>query len=56
MDNTKAISSAFEMALRVLLLLSKVKNRSVTIMQICEVDFIAVYAADFGLLDENLHG
>lgn len=56
MDNTKAISSAFEMALRVLLLLSKVKNRSITIMQICEVDFIAVYAADFGLLDENLHG
>ena len=56
MDNTKAISSTFEMALRVLLLLSEVKNRSLTIMQICEIDFISVYAADFGLLDENLHG
>lgn len=56
MDNIKAISSAFETALRVLLLLSEVKNRSLTITQICEIDFISVYAADFGLLDENLHG
>lgn len=54
MDNIKAISSAFETALRVLLLLSEVKNRSLTITQICEIDFISVYAADFGLLDENL--
>ena len=56
MDNIKAISSAFETALRVLLLLSEVKNRSLTITQICEIDFISVYAVDFGLLDENLHG
>lgn len=56
MDNIRAISSAFEMALRILLLLSEVKNRSLTITQICEIDFISVYAADFGLLDENLHG
>ena len=38
MDNIRAISSAFEMALRILLLLSEVKNRSLTITQICEID------------------
>ena len=56
MNNTKAISSTFEMALRILLLLSRVRSHTLNIMQICEIDFIAVYAADFGLLDENLHG
>ena len=56
MNNTKAISSTFEMALRILLLLSRVRSHTLNIMQICEIDFIAVYAAYFGLLDENLHG
>lgn len=56
MNNTKTVSSTFEMALRILLLLSKVKSHMLSIMQICEIDFIAVYAADFDLLDENLHG
>lgn len=56
MNSTKAISSTFEMSLRILLLLSEVKEHTLSIMQMCEIDFIAVYAADFGLLDENLHG
>lgn len=50
------IGSSFEMALRILLILNEVYPVSLDEQQIRAIDFISVYANDFGLLDENLHG
>ncbi len=52
----KAIGSPFELSLRILLMLNELSEFSLERQQIEAIDFIAVYAADFGLLDENLHG
>lgn len=49
------IGSVFEMSLRILLLLNEV-NARLNEDQIGAIDYAAVYAADFGILDENLHG
>ena len=54
--NTSALGSTFEISLRILLLLNEVHGTSLDEQQIGAVDFISVYAADFDLLDENLHG
>ena len=54
--NTSALGSTFEISLRILLLLNEVHGTALDEQQIGAVDFISVYAADFGLLDENLHG
>lgn len=54
--NESAIGSAFEISLRILLMLNELLPSKLDEQQIGEIDFIAVYAADFGLLDENLHG
>lgn len=54
--NTSALGSTFEISLRILLLLNEVRGAALDEQQIGAVDFISVYAADFGLLDENLHG
>lgn len=54
--NESAIGSAFEISLRILLMLNELSPSKLDEQQIGEIDFIAVYAADFGLLDENLHG
>ncbi|BET21092.1 hypothetical protein RGT18_06800 [Solobacterium moorei] len=54
--NESAIGSAFEISLRILLMLNELSPAKLDEQQIGEIDFIAVYAADFGLLDENLHG
>ena len=51
-----AIGSAFEISLRILLMLNQLSPQSLDERQIEMIDFISVYAADFGLLDENLHG
>lgn len=50
------IGTEFESSLRVLLILNELKNLQLDEKQIVCIDFIAIYAADFGLLDENLHG
>lgn len=50
------IGSAFEMSLRILLMLNVLSPTALDEHQIGAIDFISVYAADFGLLDENLHG
>lgn len=50
------IGSEFEIALRILLMLDELVGTDLDEQQIRAADFIAVYAADFGLLDENLHG
>lgn len=50
------LASSFEMSLRILLILDTLSDTKLDEEQITAIDFIAVYAADFGLLDENLHG
>lgn len=54
--NESAIGSTFEISLRILLMLNKLSPMKLDEQQIGAIDFISVYAADFGLLDENLHG
>lgn len=54
--NESAIGSTFEISLRILLMLDCLSPLSFDEQQIEMIDFIAIYAADFGLLDENLHG
>ena len=54
--NTSALGSTFEISLRILLLLNEAHGAALDEQQTGAVDFISVYAADFGLLDENLHG
>ena len=54
--NTSALGSTFEISLRILLLLNEAHGAALDEQQIGAVHFISVYAADFGLLDENLHG
>ena len=54
--SVNALASSFELSLRILLMLDILDDRAVDEEQIAAIDFIAVYAADFGILDENLHG
>lgn len=54
--NGSALGSTFEISLRILLMLNELPNSTLDEQQIGAIDFISVYAADFGLLDENLHG
>ena len=54
--NESAIGSTFEISLRILLMLNELFPMKLDEQQIGAIDFISVYAADFGLLDENLHG
>ena len=54
--NESAIGSTFEISLRILLMLNQLSPQILDERQIEMIDFISVYAADFGLLDENLHG
>lgn len=54
--NISTLGSTFEISLRILLMLNELQGFSFDEQQIGAVDFISVYAADFGLLDENLHG
>ena len=54
--NATVLGSTFESSLRILLLLNEAHGAALDEQQIGAIDFISVYAADFGLLDENLHG
>lgn len=54
--NEAALGSTFEISLRILLMLNELSIWALDEQQIGAIDFISVYAADFGLLDENLHG
>ena len=51
-----SVGTVFELSLRVLLMLNEAFPLQLDARQIAAVDFISVYAADFGLMDENLHG
>ena len=50
------LGTELEASLRILLLLDVLKDKFLDETQIACIDFIAVYAADFLILDENLHG
>lgn len=52
----EALGSTYEMSLRILILLNEFSDYQFDEFLISEIDFIAVYGEDFGLLDENLHG
>ena len=54
--SVSALGSTFEISLRILLMLNQVSGAFLDERQIAAIDFISVYASDFGLLDENLHG
>ena len=54
MKESTLLGSEFESSLRVLLLLDELEHKSLD--QIACIDFIAIYGADFMILDENLHG
>lgn len=56
MNNSEVLGTVFEMSLRILLLLDMANGRLMTTSRIAAYDFMIVYAADFGLSDENLHG
>lgn len=56
MSDTSVLGSPFEMSLRSLLMLDELIDIELDEQRICAIDFIAVYAGDFNLLDENLHG
>ena len=56
MDDKYLLGSAFEASLRILLMLNEIKSIELDELRIGAMDFIAIYAADFELLDENLHG
>lgn len=48
--NASALGSTFEISLRILLTLNELPNSTLDEQQIGAIDFISVYAADFGLL------
>ena len=56
MKESTLLGSEFESSLRVLLLLDELEHKSLDEIQIACIDFIAIYGADFMILDENLHG
>lgn len=56
MNNKILIGSSFEISLRMLLMLNELSDFALDDQQISAIDFIAVYASDFNILDENLHG
>lgn len=56
MKEATLLGSKFESSLRVLLLLEELDYKFLDEIQIACIDFIAIYGADFMILDENLHG
>ena len=52
----KVLGTSFEMSLRILLLLDVSNEKKMTENMLCALDFIIVYAHDFGISNENLHG
>ncbi|SCX84014.1 ABC-three component system middle component 2 [Butyrivibrio sp. INlla14] len=56
MNETTVIGSTFEISQRILLMLNTLSDMQLDEHQIAAIDFISIYAADFNILDENLHG
>ncbi|MGX7092417.1 ABC-three component system middle component 2 [Hutsoniella sourekii] len=56
MNKSNLIGSEFETSLRLLILLKELCKFTLNEHQIACIDFVAIYAADFGLFELNLHG
>ncbi|NEW62265.1 hypothetical protein GMA11_02540 [Granulicatella sp. zg-ZJ] len=56
MINKSLIGSSFETSLRVMLILDELSNFILDEQQLSCIDFIAIYGANFHILDNNLHG
>lgn len=56
MSEKSVIGSTYEISQRILLMMASTPDLSLDEFQITALDFIAVYAGDFDILDENLHG
>ncbi len=56
MIKNELLGTTFESSLRILILLDEIGEYMLDEYQISCIDFIAIYGADFGLLDNNLHG
>ena len=54
--NEQIFNSPFELSLRVLLTLSVIPYKALTVDEIAIYDFITTYAKEFSLADNNLHG
>lgn len=54
--NKKVFNTTFEISMRLLLMLSLVNKRGLTLDSLATADFIANYSKEFGLADNNLHG
>ena len=52
----KVFNTTFEISMRLLLMLSLVNKRGLTLDSLATADFIANYSKEFGLADNNLHG
>ena len=52
----KVFNTTFEISMRLLLMLSLVDKRGLTLDNLATADFIANYSKEFGLTDSNLHG
>lgn len=52
----KVFNTTFEISMRLLLMLSLVNKRGLTLDSLATADFIANYSKEFGLADSNLHG
>lgn len=50
------LGTEFEISLRVLILLDELESERLDVHQIACIDFMAIYGADFNILDENLNG
>ena len=56
MKEHSLFGSTFETSLRILILLEELSELLLDEQQICCIDFMSIYGADFDLLDANLHG
>lgn len=52
----KVLGTPFETSLRILILLNITNAKKMTENMVCALDFITIFALDFGLSDTNLHG
>lgn len=52
----RVLGSPFETSLRILILLGINNTEKMTENMLCALDFIIIYALDFGISDNNLHG
>lgn len=55
MKEHSLFGSTFETSLRILILLEELSELLLDEQQICCIDFMSIYGADFDLLDANLH-